>query len=75
MSGRQCEELRSGGRPHESASMSSYGFLLGFGLGWLPSGIAAALAGFTMRFLWPLAAILLGLAVLGLVATMFGWIS
>ncbi len=28
----------------------SYGFLLGLGLGWLPSGIAAAL----VSFVWPL---------------------
>lgn len=30
--------------------ISEYGFLLGVGLGWLPSGIVAGIAG----YLWPL---------------------
>jgi hypothetical protein len=32
--------------------IASYGFLLGVGLGWLPSGIVAVIA----AFLWPLGA-------------------
>lgn len=34
---------------------SEYGFLFGFGLGWIASGILAAIIGFTLRFLfWPI---------------------
>lgn len=33
--------------------IAEYGFLLGVGLGWLPSAIVAAIAG----FLWPLIAL------------------
>lgn len=32
--------------------MSEYGFLFGFGLGWLPAAILAAIVGFVVRFLW-----------------------
>ena len=35
--------------------IATYGFLLGVGLGWLPSGIVARIVG----FLWPLVALLL----------------
>ena len=35
--------------------IATYGFLLGLGLGWLPSGIVARIVG----FLWPLIALLL----------------
>jgi hypothetical protein len=42
--------------------IAAYGFLLGVGLGWLPSGICAALAGIVVRFTWPLIA--LGIAFL-----------
>ena len=35
--------------------IATYGFLLGVGLGWLPSGIVARIVG----FLWPLFALLL----------------
>ncbi len=38
--------------------IASYGFLLGLGLGWLPSGILAAV----VSFLWPL--FLLGIVLL-----------
>ncbi|MGN6355945.1 MAG: hypothetical protein ACTHLU_00495 [Novosphingobium sp.] len=31
--------------------MSEYGFLLGFGLGWLPSAILAGLVAFAVRWL------------------------
>lgn len=30
----------------------TYGFLLGFGLGWLPAAIAAAIAGAVVALLW-----------------------
>ena len=39
--------------------MSAYGFLFGFGLGWLPSAILAVLVGFALRYLWPIAALIL----------------
>jgi len=52
-----------------------YGFLLGFGLGWLPAGISATMAGFAMRYLWGIAAFLLALAALGLIGELLGWIS
>ena len=35
--------------------IATYGFLLGVGLGWLPSGIVARIVG----YLWPLVVILL----------------
>ena len=35
--------------------IATYGFLLGLGLGWLPSGIVARIVG----FLWPIIALLL----------------
>jgi hypothetical protein len=34
--------------------IATYGFLLGVGLGWLPSGIAAVIAGLIAGYLWPL---------------------
>lgn len=44
----------------------TYGFLLGFGLGWLPSLIAASIVGAILRYGWPLllflAAVAWGLA-------------
>ena len=30
----------------------TYGFLFGFGLGWLPAGILAVIVGWLARFLW-----------------------
>jgi hypothetical protein len=39
--------------------MSEYGFLFGFGLGWLPAGILAAIVGWIMRYIWPAALALL----------------
>lgn len=33
---------------------AEYGFLWGFGFGWVPATIAAAIAYFCARFLWPL---------------------
>lgn len=32
--------------------VSTYGFLLGFGLGWLPSGLLAAIVFFVVQLLW-----------------------
>jgi hypothetical protein len=40
-----------------------YGFLFGFGLGWLPSGIAAVIVGLLVMFLWGLIAIAIGLVI------------
>ena len=34
--------------------MSEYGFLLGFGLGWLPSALLAAIVYVVMLVVWPL---------------------
>jgi hypothetical protein len=34
--------------------MATYGFLLGFGLGWLPAAILAAILGGLVRYLWGL---------------------
>lgn len=34
--------------------ISTYGFLFGFGLGWIPSGILAFIIGHVVRFIWPL---------------------
>jgi hypothetical protein len=33
---------------------ATYGFLFGFGLGWIASGILGALVGAILLFLWPL---------------------
>jgi len=32
--------------------IASYGFLFGFGLGWIPSGIVALIVSQVVRFLW-----------------------
>jgi len=45
--------------------IASYGFLFGLGLGWLPSGIMAAL----VSFLWPIVAV--GLVILALAILYF----
>jgi len=37
----------------------TYGFLLGFGLGWIPALILALLAAVATIYLWPLAALVL----------------
>ena len=37
----------------------TYGFLLGFGLGWIPALILALLVAMATIFLWPLAAVVL----------------
>ncbi len=44
--------------------MDEYGFLFGFGLGWLPSAMLAAIVGWLVRWLWPVAAFFLVLALL-----------
>jgi hypothetical protein len=43
---------------------SEYGYLLGFGLGWLPSIILAVILFFATKFLWGPVLGLIGLAVL-----------
>lgn len=43
---------------------SEYGFLLGFGLGWLPSGILATIVFAVARFLWKILLPLLALFIL-----------
>jgi len=45
---------------------AEYGFLLGFGLGWLPSGIAAVLVYLATLFLWGL--VFAGIAILIVIA-------
>ena len=42
--------------------IAHYGFLLGVGLGWLPSFIAATL----VSLLWPLLALIIALAIAGI---------
>ncbi|MFL6843880.1 MAG: hypothetical protein ACJ8ER_03250 [Allosphingosinicella sp.] len=39
----------------------TYGFLFGFGLGWLPAAILAVIVGLGLRFAWPF--LLIGLVV------------
>ena len=46
----------------------TYGFLLGFGLGWIPALILALLVALATIFLWPLAAV----AVLYVIYRVFG---
>ncbi len=46
---------------------ANYGFLLGFGLGWLPAAIAAAIAGGLAALLWGPVLLLIGFGVLWLV--------
>jgi hypothetical protein len=51
--------------------IETYGFLLGLGLGWLPSGILAAIIGWAVVFLWRPAIViglLLGLGILLMVS-------
>lgn len=45
--------------------IAAYGFLLGVGLGWLPSGIVALLVGGFLYVAWPL---VLTVLVLGIIA-------
>lgn len=40
---------------------ANYGFLLGFGLGWLPAAIAAAIAGALTALLWGVVLLLIGI--------------
>ena len=44
--------------------VATYGFLLGLGLGWLPSGILAMIVFWAMAFLWGPALLLIALAIL-----------
>ena len=45
-------------------SSLTYGFLWGFGLGWLPSLIAATILAVLMRYIWPFFVLLACLAFL-----------
>ena len=50
------------------ACTQEYGFLFGFGLGWIPSFMLAAVAGIAMRYLWPVLAVgCIALALLALI--------
>jgi hypothetical protein len=48
--------------------IATYGFLFGLGLGWLPSGILAAIIGWAVVFLWGPAIVIFLLAALALLA-------
>lgn len=48
--------------------IAHYGFLLGVGLGWLPSAIVAVFVGFVVAYLWGLVAVAVVLGLIGLVA-------
>ncbi len=50
--------------------IASYGFLLGLGLGWLPSGIFAVIVGFLTVFLWGPALVVLAAFVLFILASL-----
>jgi hypothetical protein len=43
---------------------TSYGLLLGLGLGWVPGTIVGAVAALVLRFAWPLGAVALSLGLL-----------
>jgi len=43
---------------------ATYGFLFGFGLGWLPSAILGGIVGFVMLFAWRVVLGILGLLVI-----------
>jgi len=45
---------------------ATYGFLFGFGLGWLPAGILAGLCSLVVTFTWPLIVLGIGAFVLSL---------
>jgi hypothetical protein len=47
--------------------ISTSGFLLGFGLGWLPAGILAYIVFWVFTFLWLPFDVLVGAAIVGLV--------
>lgn len=44
------------------SAMGSFGFLLGFGLGWIPSLIIAYIFAVLANFLWPIIVLILGMA-------------
>ncbi len=50
---------------------ANYGFLLGFGLGWLPAGIAATIVYFVVFIAWGLIALALGIGAALLVLWLF----
>jgi hypothetical protein len=49
--------------------VGEYGFLWGFGFGWVPSAMLAVVVGWVTRFIWGIGLILL---VLGLISLIFG---
>jgi hypothetical protein len=51
-----------------AAAVGSAGWVVGIALGWIPAGLAAALAFFTFRYLWWLA-LILGLGLAGYLAS------
>lgn len=44
--------------------MSEYGFLFGFGLGWLPAGILGSMVFGVVRYLWPTLLFCIGIIIL-----------
>jgi integral membrane sensor domain MASE1 len=50
-----------------------YGFLFGFGLGWLPAGLLAVIFAALARWLWPLAVIGGPLSVAAAISALVGW--
>lgn len=44
--------------------MSAYGFLLGFGLGWIPSAMLAGMLALTVRYMWGPVAVGLGILII-----------
>jgi hypothetical protein len=44
--------------------IAAYGFFLGVGLGWLPSGIIAAIVGFAVMLLWAPALLLIAVGLI-----------
>lgn len=53
------------------ACMQEYGFLFGFGLGWLPSAMLAAVVGVAVNYLW---AYILGLFAFAIIAIWFDYL-
>lgn len=49
---------------------AAYGFLFGFGLGWLPALILASIVGTALVLLWPLVLLAIGLIVVAIVSHM-----
>ena len=54
---------------------AQHGFLLGFGLGWLPAGILAALVSSIFIYMWPVVACALGLGALSGLLAVASWFT